>query len=810
MLNLKGGLRNFSVTTACTVLAAWSGWADLASRREFVKPDYPPVASGRVQTVRRGADWRPLKGFEGLHFACADKPLHVPVLDVVPGTALDLSGVVPGYDIDRMGRIVSNAQGELVYEKFPGVKPRLRGFNFTLGDVEDNFDTLTHAQLATYAEQIRLRGLNVLRLHFQDRGYVGLHGGARYGKAARRTKVELGTLPQTLAELPLDRKYLDHMHYFFKCLRDRGIYILPDIVTSTGMMSGVLSIRENVRYQLFHNEEYRNHWKACAELILTTVNPYTGLAGKDDPQVLGVCFFNEQEHLFFEQGKAIDAFNTQWQAYRKEKGRAASDPFTFKLLYRTDEQGVDARAFLRVEIDRMNDFYVKTVRDLGFRGFVMNWDMFMRNLEGAARRNFDSVAIHTYCSHPGRIKLDPVYSNHVQKLVYGPWQKGTMGHVARVSSIGLNNYLAQAAVTRELGKPLFVTEISHGNSSALAQEYPAMLSAYAALQNWQALIPHSDLVQPYIRPATSGLFDGMPGIMGGIASLCTAFAWQRGDVARAPHAVSFHVPEATLAGPDYTGAVGSAWNSLFLLTRVGVDYNRAVNPLADLNLQPTSFVGTVSMGMSVAYREDTVKGRAQLARNVEILREKGWLVDGNRTDVAKGVFQSETGEVTADTLYRTMTVDAPRFQAAVLKEAGDRAELSALQVDRISRPVNITAISLDAAKAVSESDHLLVIVATRFAAEGSSWADGEWREFEIDTGDMQTLIRAGMFDFSIKTALDHLPKVYALNLNGTRECEIPVRLEEGRLVFALDTSKLEYGTPYFEVVGARKREIASK
>ena len=45
-----------------------------------------------------------------------------------------------------------------------------------------------------------------------------------------------------------------------------------------------------------------------------------------------------------------------------------------------------------------------------------------------------------------------------------------------------------------------------------------------------------------------------------------------------------------------------------------------------------------------------------------------------------------------------------------------------------------------------------------------------------------------------------LPSVYALNLNGSREREIPVELKDGVLQFSLDTGKLEYGTPYFEVV----------
>ena len=67
-------------------------------------------------------------------------------------------------------------------------------------------------------------------------------------------------------------------------------------------------------------------------------------------------------------------------------------------------------------------------------------------------------------------------------------------------------------------------------------------------------------------------------------------------------------------------------------------------------------------------------------------------------------------------------------------------------------------------------------------------------------GDMQLLVRSGQFRFSLKNGGKGLPSVYALNLNGSRERKIPVELKDGVLQFSLDTGKLEYGTPYFEVV----------
>ena len=45
-----------------------------------------------------------------------------------------------------------------------------------------------------------------------------------------------------------------------------------------------------------------------------------------------------------------------------------------------------------------------------------------------------------------------------------------------------------------------------------------------------------------------------------------------------------------------------------------------------------------------------------------------------------------------------------------------------------------------------------------------------------------------------------VPKLYSLNPNGSREKEVPVVFKDGDLSIDLDSSKLEYGTPFFELV----------
>lgn len=117
-------------------------------------------------------------------------------------------------------------------------------------------------------------------------------------------------------------------------------------------------------------------------------------------------------------------------------------------------------------------------------------------------------------------------------------------------------------------------------------------------------------------------------------------------------------------------------------------------------------------------------------------------------------------------------------------------------------PASVLAISLDAKRPVAESERLLVVVATSFAAENSRWTRAGWQgdcDALLREGGYSTLMRAGRFRFSVRTALKSA-RAYAVNFDGSRECEIPVRVSEERLVFDLDTSALEWGAPYFEVV----------
>ena len=51
----------------------------------------------------------------------------------------------------------------------------------------------------------------------------------------------------------------------------------------------------------------------------------------------------------------------------------------------------------------------------------------------------------------------------------------------------------------------------------------------------------------------------------------------------------------------------------------------------------------------------------------------------------------------------------------------------------------------------------------------------------------------------LRSARKKAPKVYALNMDGSRSEELSCLFHEGVLTLRLDTSKLKYGTPCFEI-----------
>ncbi len=93
---------------------------------------------------------------------------------------------------------------------------------------------------------------------------------------------------------------------------------------------------------------------------------------------------------------------------------------------------------------------------------------------------------------------------------------------------------------------------------------------------------------------------------------------------------------------------------------------------------------------------------------------------------------------------------------------------------------------------------MLLIIATDSHPSGQTFTDPTLSVM-TDPGESPALIQSGKFHLKFRSERKTRPRVYALNMDGTRAEELSCSLHDGVLTLRLDTSKLKYGTPCFEI-----------
>ena len=796
---------NFKVKKGKNLIAAYVKSGQKGGKFIFGPVKYRHKLS-RITEIVRGKEWRPTKmGDVEWNSGVVPPPPGVSVkqwrkeflipkridqIQIIPGSVLDISQYVPQYNIDKLGFLTVDSAGHVVSSLDPSIRLKLRGFNFFMPTPVHGFYRMTHKELEDYAEEIHRAGMNIVRLQALPRFLLG------FGTLSKQ-KPGTVTNPTTPEEIEIDKGALDRIDYFIKCLRDRNIYLMADILYyNTGWVrkNKPEGGEDNLMIQLLAgNPEKRKHYAAGFRFLMNHVNPYTGRKLKDDPQLMAITFYNEIEHVFAD--KMLPLFDKPFKAWCKEKNLEVKKPFGRALLLDATSEGDAARDFILEKIDRNNEFFFDLARKEGYRGFVTLYDMFVRHLCGWGRRNNNAVSMHTYHNHPERYLPLMKLPGFKQKLRYGTWYRNKMTGVRQETTITDRNYISRAAASRVLNKPFFLTEYAHINYNQYTQEGGISMGAYAALQDWDMLLPHESCVRILHSPIMAG-FESALSMTQRAGRMLTAFLWQRGDVAPAKKSINLNIPEKTTRSKDILGSIGSGHSALYMISKIGSSYDGKQR--GDFQFTPTKFTGVHYKGMYVVQAADSRDQADQLEASVKELKQAGLIPANNRTNVQEGIFESETGEILADTKKHTLTVVTPRTESLALKP-GQSLKGKQLAVLSASIPVTVSAISIDGKEPVANAKHLLLFVQTMSVAEHAVF-NTENFDYEIDCGGLKTVERAGQFKITLKTEQKKAPKLYALNPNGSREKEIPVTFKGGELLIDLDTSKLEYGTPFFELV----------
>ncbi len=729
------------------------------------------------------------------------KVFHLPKkVGVVPGSALDL-GTEKRAPAGAFGRVIINEEGNFAFEKAPEkpvrffaalfpntfIQPDIsvgkRTFcDFLYSDSGKDQKSKIHDAIRTY----RHKGYNMLRMHFIDSELAQKKG----------------------LDFPAD--VFDNFFYALKCMKDNGIYLNLDIGSSSlGYYPGITwadwtwrKDHKDARKHIYFDKDSQENWKAGARKILQTVNPYTKMRLVDDPMLVCLIGYNEQEFVFssakdfpetmprwkeFLKKKygTIDRVKAAWQLKNDWKSFDDLPVFRGSDMMETTPRGRDAFEFTRMMEREILDFYIATLRELGWKGPVTNFNMGKSIQYVMAREKADFVAMNSYHAHP---------SNYVQP--------GST--IDQSSSIASAANVARGFYAYQMpGKPYIITEHGHVFWNRHRYEQAFVTDGYAALQGLGGVTAFID--QMSAHGGRNHPFGGVCDPIMYASEFLAYYIYARGDVREADliSRVILNEPEV-LENHAYRWGLGSEQTRLVLLGRFNVENAKDGKPVFPLRknevaLQRTGGSAVTVAALGTAGFSSIVDGGEKSVFNLDSLvrdlKKRGMIPADNRTDASKEIFESSTGELLLNAKKSFMSIDTKRLQG-ICGLAGTKAKLSALEILEMTRNGNLAAVSIDEAPALDSSNHLMVVYATDAVNSGMVFNDSSRRVMQ-KMGSLPVLYETGVFEVAIRNRNAANLKAFAVDLSGKRQGEIPVTVKNGRLHLRVDTAKLPGGPAVF-------------
>lgn len=520
----------------------------------------------------------------------------------------------------RDGRFVFADSGEEI---------RFWGTCFSAGA---NFPS--HEQSEKIARRLAAFGINMVRPHHADAPWAERHF---FPKDADHTR-------------SFDAENLDRFDYLVHCLKREGIYIYLDQLVHRRFKPG--DEVDAVDQLEPAGKPYSNFDPRLIELqkefsrnLWTHVNPYTGLAYKDDPAIALMEFANEND--LFSQTVDLEPyrsrFEASYRAWAAAQGIAVPEG-KVDFTRRTDP-------IMRFMVEVQANYYREMERylrdEVGVRVPMTgsNWSRNAALLLSLAELPFtDSHAYHNHPARDGRIANTPMLGG-----------KGTI-----MDGLGFHTLP---------GKPFFISEWDQPWPNEWRAELPLWIAAVSAFQGWNGLTVytyrHSSNVpvdsitgafETFNDPARFGLFPQ------------AALIYRRGDFAEGKEMTLVRIPEALAAAEKSPTPWGAP----------------AYRGLAETRRFRTMFAdaGGVPHDQPLVEGNDRISETGQIRRNLE---SRVLLLDSPRTQAITG-FLDEAGkqatsglEIESPTLFATVAASALDDQplaasARILLTAVGRAE----------------------------------------------------------------------------------------------------------------------------------------
>ncbi len=644
----------------------------------------------------------------------------------------------------------------------------------------------TKEKIERYVDELVRNGYNMTRTHFID-SYL---------------------MSKATEDGVLNPEKLDLFDYFIHCMKEKGVYLSFDAMTSwTGYTtlspwSSKVEPLKSFKYLLHYDESVRANWIKGVEAVLTHVNPYTKTRLAEDPVLAMVIGFNEQEFAF------TRAFNSEvalpaWKKFLEERygsidklkeawGKDAPAsfetvaPFIFDDIHTQTPRGVDAWRFM-LETERSTArWYRDELRRMGFPGPVSGWNMGKSFHYAVLRNDLDWVSMNSYHAHP---------SNYMRP--------GST--ISQDSSIQVSGNVFRSSVAARLpGKPFVMTEYGNVFWNRYRYEQAFVNGAYAAFQNIDGLTVFSHPVN--IVPVTRmHPFQVMNDPVARAMEFLTFFLYRRGDVTPASGAIRLEgdAEEVYRLGIHRDG-ISAAQSKWMLLTGISVELVPPGGkrfPLGprevEVPIQGTAEVKSDAAGFTAV--GEGAQGVFDGDLLVRQLKERKLLPASNRTNFANNIFESSTGELRMEPRRNFQSVTTPRLQG-ISAEAGTKADLGNLAVTELTVKGNLSLVSVDGEKPLAEAKRMVLVYATDALNSNMEFDDPE-RLTLRKIGGSPALVETGAFTVTIRNRNAARLKLYPLAVNGARRAPVEaVKRTATEAVYRVDTAKLPDGPAlYFEL-----------
>ncbi|MEM4009424.1 MAG: beta-galactosidase [Ignisphaera sp.] len=310
----------------------------------------------------------------------------------------------------------------------------------------------------------------------------------------------------------LNLKNLDRMDYFIAALKRNGIYIDLNLMcyrqfsSADGLPSEVNTMQVKDQHLLpFFYDPARQLVKEFARQLLTHVNPYTGLSYADDPAVAFIEILNEYGMTFGWFDGAVDRLPQVFRNALREKWNEfliSKYGTTENLAKAWGKSLLPGESLENKTVDVFNyaDIMIKrpTLQArLDWAEFLwqLDYDYFMDMYSFLKNElKVKAVVIGTQSAWGGlpnvMARLDAVDSHHYWRYPEG---SGSIWYVVNDPMVNnpTFNTMSQLAFRSVYGKPFTVSEYNHPAPNMYRAEGFAFLPAFAAFQDWDAIMPYN-------------------------------------------------------------------------------------------------------------------------------------------------------------------------------------------------------------------------------------------------------------------------------------------------------------------------------